>query len=86
MIGVTRQLHIKVRQHIACVASVSVRLRSKKRGTRVKDRVKKRASRGGDVHREFARIFWFTGSKNFSFRILYVLLSYYMYFASKTFF
>ena len=41
---------------IACVASVSVRFRSKERGTRVKDRAKngvsKRAGRGGEERKE----------------------------------
>ena len=40
----------KSKDHVACVASVSVRSRSKERGTRVKDRAKngarKRAGRG----------------------------------------
>ena len=42
---------------LACVASVSVRFRSKQRGTRVKDRAKKgvseRAGRGGEERKPF---------------------------------
>ena len=41
---------------------------------------------GGDAHQELARIFRFVGWEKFSFRILYVLISYYMYFAGKEFF
>ena len=67
---------------------VSVWLRSKKRGgTRVKDRMKNGAHIVvGTPHQELARIFRFISSKKFSFRILYVLISHYMYFASKKFF
>ena len=62
---------------------VSVWLRSKKRGTRVKDRVKNGAHIVvGTPHQELARIFRFIGWKKISFRILYVLISYYMYFVS----
>ena len=68
---------------------VSVRLRSKKRGTRVKDRVKNGAHIGvgtrlwGRPPRACSHfpIYWL--EKKFSFRILYVLISYYMYFVSK---
>ena len=64
---------------------VSVRLRSKKRGgTRVKDRVKNGAHIVvGTPHQELSRIFRFIGWKKFSFRVLYVLISYYMYFVRK---
>ena len=64
---------------------VSVWLRSKKRGgTRVKDRVKNGAHIVvGTPHQELSRIFRFIGWKKFSFRVLYVLISYYMYFVRK---
>ena len=46
---------------VACVASVSVRFRSKERGTRVKDRVtngaSKRAGRGGEERKETLSFF-----------------------------
>ena len=50
---------------VACVASVSVRLRSKKLGTRVKDHAKngasKRAGRGGE-ERKKKSVFWVSQS------------------------
>ena len=41
----TRTKHNTVRFDLACVASVSLRCRSKERGTRVKDRTKNGASK-----------------------------------------
>ena len=49
-------MSIVISVNLACVASVSVRFRSKERGTRVKDRAKngasKRAGRGGEERKE----------------------------------
>ena len=87
-------LNIKMRLTMLCsngfelysrwLPLVSVWLRSKKRGTRVKDRVKNGACIGvGTPTKSLLAFSDLLAGKNFFFRILYVLISYYMYFVSK---
>ena len=87
MVGVKRQLHEYVNTKPACSSVRSKRFgavkEQKTRNESERPREKWGAYRDGDAHQELARIFRFIGWKQFSFRILYVLISYYMYFVSK---